>query len=861
MRIIPKNSKVKVTFYKGITIADMVIGLIALALIALTLSSNFSFRFYLATGILCLGVVLYLPLGDNRLYVQIWHLFRFLFSKKRFKDDSSTLVPYKEVKDSIIYEKDGSVLGVIEISPINFKILDETRQDDLIDGCFARILNSVSDSEEWSLMKLELPLVLDQRMKDEMSRVDTLNAMKNDKKLSDHEFMARADLVQFRMVSIDEMNSSETMIPHYYLVLNGYSVNSINEKLDRTIETFVASGIKANRLDEQSLYTFIKAGYGEKFDPRSEMKIVSDPTSLKFGLLSLHQETKNASELVINRFPLSVPNGWAERLYSLPNTKVVMRMKPIEKSKAIKRIDNAILEIGTKNVSKESQLQESDTHLDTLRELLEDIQQSNETLFDTTVIVTVYDEEKKATNKKLVKDALREMGFGFSELLGRQMDGYITSMPSTKDLVKMPYGIQSSTLAASFPFSDDLLADDKGLLIGENSEPVFLNVFKRDLTHVNSNMIIIGQSGSGKSYATKSLLSGLATEGDRIYVLDPESEYGTLAKNLGGSVIDASNGEKGRINPFQIMTTMDDEGGSSNSYYAHLQFLEQFYKVVLQGINQDSLELLNKLTEEVYASKDIRPGRNLSLIKSEEFPVFEDLCLLADKKLKEASDAYEQNCLRVLVNYLYRFKSGGRDSSLWNGYTTFSPTEAFITFDFQRLLANKNDATANAQMLLLLRWLENEVIRNKDSNTRNGTNRKIVVAIDEAHLFIDEKYPIALDFMYSLAKRIRKYDGMLIIITQNVRDFAGTPEIARKSTAIINVSQYSMIFSLSPNDMNELMKLYENSGGINEFEKDSIIHNPRGTCFLISSPKERGNVAIVTDECTSELFDRGTWAM
>jgi hypothetical protein len=115
--------------------------------------------------------------------------------------------------------------------------------------------------------------------------------------------------------------------------------------------------------------------------------------------------------------------------------------------------------------------------------------------------------------------------------------------------------------------------------------------------------------------------------------------------------------------------------------------------------------------------------------------------------------------------------------------------------------------------------------------------------------------------MYSLAKRIRKYDGMLIIITQNVRDFAGTPEIARKSTAIINVSQYSMIFSLSPNDMNELMKLYENSGGINEFEKDSIIHNPRGTCFLISSPKERGNVAIVTDECTSELFDRGTWAM
>ena len=129
-----------------------------------------------------------------------------------------------------------------------------------------------------------------------------------------------------------------------------------------------------------------------------------------------------------------------------------------------------------------------------------------------------------------------------------------------------------------------------------------------------------------------------------------------------------------------------------------------------------------------------------------------------------------------------------------------------------------------------------------------------MVAIDEAHLFIDEKYPIALDFMYSLAKRIRKYDGMLLIITQNVKDFAGTAETAKKSMAIISVSQYSMIFNLSPNDMNELLKLYENSGGFNEIERDSIVRSPRGECFLISSPNERGRLFIEATGATEEAF-------
>ena len=191
---------------------------------------------------------------------------------------------------------------------------------------------------------------------------------------------------------------------------------------------------------------------------------------------------------------------------------------------------------------------------------------------------------------------------------------------------------------------------------------------------------------------------------------------------------------------------------------------------------------------------------------------------------------------------------------MWNGEATISTEENFVVFNFQSLLANKNNTIANAQMLLVLKWLDNEIIKNRDYNMKYNANRKIIVVIDEAHVFIDEKYPIALDFMFQLAKRIRKYNGMQIIITQNIKDFVGTEEIARKSTAIINACQYSFIFALAPNDMHDLCKLYEKAGEINESEQENIINNGRGQAFVVTSPTSRTSIDIVAAPGVEELF-------
>jgi hypothetical protein len=108
--------------------------------------------------------------------------------------------------------------------------------------------------------------------------------------------------------------------------------------------------------------------------------------------------------------------------------------------------------------------------------------------------------------------------------------------------------------------------------------------------------------------------------------------------------------------------------------------------------------------------------------------------------------------------------------------------------------------------------------------------------------------------MFQLAKRIRKYNGMQIVITQNIKDFVGSEELARKSTAIINACQYSMIFALAPNDIQDLVKLYENAGGINESEQEQIVQAPRGLAFAIMSPTSRSTFQINTAEGIADMF-------
>ena len=290
----------------------------------------------------------------------------------------------------------------------------------------------------------------------------------------------------------------------------------------------------------------------------------------------------------------------------------------------------------------------------------------------------------------------------------------------------------------------------------------------------------------------------------------------------------------------------------TNSFAEHLQFLEEFFRQILPEVNADAMEYLNNLINRVYMRRGIDEYTNLNTLKAEDFPTFDNLydCIL--EEFQNTQSEYLRNNLRVLMSYVAKFSTGGRNSNMWNGYSTLSTVENFIVFNFQSLLANRNNTIA--QMLLVLKYLDNEIIKNREYNTKYKANRKIIIVIDEAHVFIDSKYPLALDFMYQMAKRIRKYNGMQIVITQNIKDFVGSEELARKSTAIINACQYSFIFSLAPNDMHDLCKLYEKAGGINEIEQEQIMAAPRGRAFVVTGPTSRATIQIETPKPIEQMF-------
>ena len=499
-------------------------------------------------------------------------------------------------------------------------------------------------------------------------------------------------------------------------------------------------------------------------------------------------------------------------------------------------------------------------------------------LYDVSIHFTVLEERRKE-----LKAILRQDGYRINEMFGRQVDAFVSSNISRLQNIKScTRNMPTSLIASSFPFVAAYMQDPKGFYIGYTTSgyPVFADFFMRDpkMGRINSNMMIIGKSGSGKSYATKTILANLAADRTKMFILDPEQEYETLTKNLGGKVIDVGTNKSGILNPFHIMASLEDidnmqqdlaeseiplydadgneieqeiNGFTNKTFYTHLQFLEQFFKIILQGISPDAFELLNTLIAELYRTKGISEKTDLTKLTAEDYPIFDDLYALIQKKLKTEKDNYLKTNYLILNTYIQKFATGGRNSDLWNGPTSIVTDEVLITFNFQTLFASKNNQLANAQMLLVFKYLNNEIINNKKFNEQYkktyglDIKRQVVVAVDEAHMFIDPDFPVALNFMAEMAKRIRKYQGMQIVITQNIKDFLGTQEIQRRSAAIINASQYSLIFQMAPNDMSDLLQLYSSAGGINKNEQERIVTAPLGQCFLISGPLSRQFVRIV----------------
>ncbi len=906
MKYIPRRTKVKMEFYKGITFADIIYLAIAIGvLLLLVLSTGIDTmtKVYLGVAWVAICVSFFMPVADGkRMYATLGILFKFFAVQKKFSKkpmrkhkDIKEIIPYVDIKNNMIDYKDYYAV-VLEVSPIQFWLLNEEKRE-LVVQTFANALRSLTVGQSAAIVKTAKPMLLNDFIYNEDRKYDEVMELANEKVMSREEMDARSIIFESRMQDLRDLRDmGQTFLDHYYIVVFDKDRDGL-ETAASNISVTLSRGVvpmHATRLENKDLVVFLKTNFGQEVDendlsliPMDEYAEWTMPDEVVFKTSKTIINNHTYRNFAITDFPVEVPNAWAIPFFSMANTKVVVKFTPLQKEKSERVIDRSIVELEARMRStfKSSKQIDLQTQHETLRDLLNDLKVGNEDLYD--VHIHIMCEENM---KKDVRSILKQSGFKYSEMFGRQFDAFVsTNVSQFENVEEASRNIQTTSVAAMFPFISSNLQDKKGFYIGNNGAPVFLDFFvntdkENPLSNerVNANMIVIGKSGSGKSYATKTLLSNLAADNTRIFILDPEKEYDVLTRNLKGKYIDVGSSVYGILNPFHIMTTLSDDveeeveltgeeteeelaeikkkqemtaKKSSDTYNQHLQFLEEFFRIIFDGLEGDAFEILNSLVVDIYKAKNINNETDLSTLKPEDYPIFDDLYNLIVKRSETETDSYMRHNLQILQAYVQKFATGGRNAKLWNGPTSIETNENFVCFNFQSLISNRNSTVASAQMMLVFKYLDNEILKNKDFNQKFKTQRKIIIAVDEAHLFINPKYPVALEFMAQMAKRIRKYMGMQIIITQNIKDFIGSADIERQASAVINASQYSMIFSLAPNDISDLVNLYRNAGEINKGEQDTIVTAERGCCFFIASPYSRTTFYVRANDTIKKIAD------
>ncbi|MCL2176837.1 MAG: DUF87 domain-containing protein [Firmicutes bacterium] len=897
MRLIPKKSRINVTVWKNYTLFDILFMLSLISIAGLIAVSNLPNRLYWLFGWIFFSTFLLLPLDSDRVYNHILHVVRFLIHTKRFgeaakrasaKSNVNLLVPITKIDADGTIHYPGYFGSVLLLDSVEFRLYTEFSQDSII-ARLGSIFNAIAGEQSLQLVKIDRPINFDEIAKNVYSELTKAKG-------SEITDLAKIALLNARLEQIDRFNNlSKQYRPYYYLVVYDTSLKGLSNFLKFATLTLKDLGLGGEQLTQKETAVFLKYSYSRGFDEREfdvieqsldretemteserEQKLSNlyinhiKPKSVSFGIHSYEVDGIYAFTYAISDYPLEVSNAWGASMFNIDNTKVVLDIKPVDRDKARKRLDNAILELTTREAgNKASSLIDQSTHIDSTINLALQLQNERENLFDCTLTLTGfnYNQEEIMPFRKKVRQEIMAGGFRVSMLPFRQFDGFInSSITRRNNLRAYERGINTLSLAAVFPFVFTSIIEDKGLTLGAGNYPVILDLFKRDgKKYKNSNLFVLGTSGSGKSFALKTLLSLLHSKNCSITILDPENEYKELARNFGGAWIDVGSAVEGRINPFhiyQMLTDAEDEYGEPIPappevvFSSHLTFLEAFFNLVLPGITANAIEELQNFLILMYSNKGITHDTDVKDFLPSQFPIFDDLLdvVQAELALVVENDVLRKRDLQTIETHIKKFCGSGRFANLWNGASTLLSKERFKVLNFQSLFAGGNQIVANAQMLVVLRFLEQEIINTKEKNKLSDVPLHPIVILDEGHMFISDKYPVGLNFVYLWYKRIRKYGGLMAFITQNLADLLKSKESVTETTAIINNSQYAFILNLKPADIELLQDLYRNVGGINEEEAEEIANAATGQCFLISSPRERTSFQIVAPSVVEEMF-------
>ena len=788
--------------------------------------------------------------------------------------DISHFTAISSIEDGIVTYSNKLIASVIKLDSLNLGLLDPEEQKIKVNQ-FASVLRGY----RWdcTIIKLERPVELSSQINAQAELLKVQHRKFKDGNMDETGYQNRLKQVNFEKRRLEFFNEeSKVFANEFYFLMYGKDLEEMRMAYDDAVSRFSLIKLNPKRCTDLEIkflfyhmYNPIGARTMEDFEHSDNYIKDILPESIELKSKYIKTDSMYASTMAVYKYPMHVNESWLAPLTDINSTSCIINIKHIGTEEAKQLMDKAITEVRTQllNKNKSSQDIAKQAELESFLYILEEIERGSEVLKRANVVLMAYSDNERDL-KNIVHNAnsvVKQCSMRADRLNYRQLQGYVSCLPTPKDDLMDDIGrdIPCISLGAGFPFVFQALEDEKGFLLGNNrSNLIFFDPRVRNPSRTNSNIMIIGKSGSGKSHFTKKMVLRLLLQDIKVFIVDPEGEYGVLCKKLGGQMIDVGSALDSRINPFHIFSSMLEEDMEDNeetrkslrrsTFNGQIQFLEQFFSSLIPDLTNKELSRLSSILVDAYKLKKITDITDFEKLTAEEYPIMDDVMTLIQKRISELSKAITKDAsraadlgdelgdLRNLEVYMKRLSSGGSLSTLWNGCTTINTkTSDFILFDFKKMNNSKNDRVMNAQMMLVLRFLENEISKNRENNLAKHLDNYIAVIVDEAHVFIDEKSPVALQFMFNMVKRIRKYNGIFVVITQNVNDFVGSANIKKYTTAIINGCQYSFIFGLNPADLQSLVDLYSSVGGFSEEERMFIGNAGIGQCLFIVSPNQR----------------------
>lgn len=764
-------------------------------------------------------------------------------------------IPFQDVWDNCVYLDNNRIVGGIKVGSINLCLLfDEEQKIKVFE--FKKILNSIDYPIK--ILSVDRPIQLDEninilntKIKQETNKakvkilnedLDYINTLNTDKEVVNREFY----------LLVEENSDNEKLLKQklsdILIELNsmGLSSSIITSEEWRGILFIILNPTTPLDIFKKDA-TGITRSFKEKISPRG-LKITERDIILGDAYMSV---------VTLVTYPSYVGHAWLGAVANVNHTRMCITISPMDTSEISKTLKKSISDTKSKiiNVSDYNDQILLQNQMEDYVELVNRIDREHERFNKLTVNFLCYGDSKEALDKtkKELKNTLASYSLGSADLMFEQERSLKMCLPMVYTDLEKQYGLEMPILAtaSSFPFIYQNLQDSGDSIIlgcdGLGSK-VFFDLWKRTGKRNNSNAVIIGKSGSGKSTLVKKIIRGNYARGAKIIAIDPERELKEMCDLIGGTWIDCGTGISGIINPLEVRKSTDDNDDekklSANDLSRHFQTFRTFIKYYLQDLSAYELTKIEDALIDVYKDKNITFDTDLSKLKSEDYPIIKDLYNKLLNNLYNAKVREEpQNVIASLEKICSLLKRAiTTDAKIFNGHSSIkvNNNSDFIVLDINSLV-DSDDSILKSQFFNILTWCWNEICKNKDE--------QVILVCDEAHLIIDPNNRDGIDFLKKASKRIRKQNGSLILISQNLIDFC-SPEIERYGQVIIDNSSYLFVMSQGQKEIEAVANMLS----LSESERQFLTTASQGCGLLVVGQDTRLPIQVELRVEEQELF-------